>query len=232
MKTFNDYSELEKANLTEVEVQALLKYELMELGIVKPSEPELLPEDEAPVLQSKVYYQPYLKSYSGLCCAFATAKEAEAFLKLNPLILESEYPSYVSTVESPKETKVESVQAISKADFSKSESQLNKAKKNKEKNETATNSYNEEVKKSNDATSYVWDEWMECGRKKKNAEKVLELYDQYLEDCEGNEEIAVRFLGKVYSVNEIRNAYEFLEQKTPSSLLISESQPEPTEVPA
>jgi hypothetical protein len=217
MKTFQDHTDLEKANLTEEEVEGLLKYELMELGIVSPQPPTPLP-DTGPELEEKVYYQPYLKSYSGLDCVFATAKEAEAFLAMNPLILDTGYPSYQNNVEDPTEFKVETIKAISKSDYESSKGLVEAASKNKKANKEAQEAYEAELSEASSAVGHIWDEWSECRKKKTKSQQIVDTYNQYLVDCDDNTEIALRFLGKAYSQNEIKDAYAFLEMISPFAL--------------
>lgn len=224
MKTFHDYADLEKANLTEEEVEGLLKYELMEQGIVTPQPPTPLPEDE-PELEEKTYYRPSLKSYSGLDCVFATAAEAEKFMALNPLILDSGYPSYRNNVEVPTEPKVEIVKAISKSDYESAKGQIEGAAENKRKNKEAQEAYEEKLSAASASTNHIWTEWAEARSKKQVSQQMVDVYAQYLIDCDGNEEIALRFLGKAYSQNEIKDAYTFLEMDCP----ILEASEAPTE---
>jgi len=214
MKTFNDYTDLEKANLTEEEVEGLLKFELMEQGVVAPIKPELLPEDE-PEIEEKVYYRPSLKSYSGLDCAFATAKEAEAFLALSPLIFDEGYPTYRKNVQKPEEVKVEAVKVITKADYDSAQAAIQKAADNKSRNKERTEKYEEETQKVSEATLHIWTAWAVCKAKKIQSQQVVDLYAQYVKDCDGNVQIALRFLGKAYSSTEIENAYGFLELPYP-----------------
>tara|TARA_R110000824_G_scaffold526_3_gene3327 strand:+ start:1861 stop:2550 length:690 start_codon:yes stop_codon:yes gene_type:complete len=209
MKTFESYTDLEKANLTKEEVEALLKYELMELGIISPQPPILLPE-EGPDLKEKTYYQPSLKPYSSLDLAFATAKEAEAFMNLKPLILDSGYPSYQKNVATPEEPKVEIVKAICKADYDSSKALSEAATRNKDANKAATDKYQQKLTDASAATQHIWDEWFECGRTKTASQQLVSTHDQYFADCDENDEIALRFLGKAYSQNEIKDAYKFL----------------------
>lgn len=214
MKTFNDYSELEKANLTEVEVQTLLKYELMDLGIIAPQKPELLPEED-PVLEEKVYYRPSLKDYSSLDCVFATSKEAEQFMSLKPLIFDHGYPSYRNNVAEPEEVKIEAIKAISKVDYESSKGLIEGAASNKTRNKEATQKYEDDMQAASNATNFIWTEWTQCRNKKSEAERLIGVYDQYLEDCDGDKKIALRFLGKAFSQDEIKDAYDLLEIACP-----------------
>lgn len=214
MKTFHDYTDLEKANLTEEEVENLLKYELMEHGIVAPQKPELLPE-EGPEIEEKVYYRPSLKNYSSLDCVFATAKEAEQFMSLKPLILDSGYPSYRNNIAEPEEVKIEAIKAISKVDYEALKGLIEGAASNKTRNKEATQKYEDDMQAASKATNHIWTEWTECRNKKSEAERLVDVYDQYLEDCDGDEKIALRFLGKAFSQNEIKDAYKFLGDACP-----------------
>lgn len=214
MKTFQDYTDLEKANLTEEEVEKLLKYELMELGVVAPQKPELLPEDE-PEFEERIYYRPSLKSYSGLDCVFETAKEAEQFMNLKPLIFSTEYPSYRNTFADPEEIRVEAVKVISKSDYESSKGLIEGAASNKTKNKEAAEKYEEALQSVSAATNHIWTEWAECRNKKSEAERLTGIYDQYVEDCDGDEKIALKFLRKAFSDSEIKDAYGFLGNACP-----------------
>ena len=93
METYWDRSDKERAELTADEVKLFLDAELMTKGVLKIDPPILRKVDKLPDFKKvQIYVVKGRQQYGEQdVLGFATMEEAEAFVKLNPLHIESDW---------------------------------------------------------------------------------------------------------------------------------------------
>jgi len=104
MKPFKELTHAEKVALTEEQVQTYKLLALAEEGLTEQAEPRKVPEPE--VRHDKVACYRISEGYRMLDVAFRTGEEAEAFLRLKPQIVRSDWSTEVDFVDDAPELTV------------------------------------------------------------------------------------------------------------------------------
>lgn len=220
MKTYWDHSEKERAELSREDVQSLLKFELMEKGVVAPSDPEYLPET-APELPTTTMYRVKC-GYSSGDLLFATADNAAQAIALSAGWTKTEYlaGTHLQTVDY-SELEISTCELNSAADIAKHRSALEEAASNKAANKKARDAFNAECNAVEEVTSHVWEDWHEMRAKLARLTSVNETLDEYLEMCDGNESLAKEFLAKAFAAETIAEADEWFPRASNGSPLLA-----------
>jgi hypothetical protein len=208
MKTYWDHSEKERSELTADQVSDLLKYELMEQGVLAPEQPKYLPED-APELPTTEYYT-IKKGYSSSNLLFATADDAAHAAALCCGWNGSTYFSSKSLDHrEDAELEIGTVKCVSQADIAKHRSALEQASANKKANEKARSDFQDAVKACDRVTEGVWDDWHSQGAKANRYQKIVDTYQEYLTLAEFAVDIAYGFLIKAFPAEDVQKAGEW-----------------------
>jgi hypothetical protein len=212
MQRYWDKTEQERAAMTREQVQAYLDVELMEQGVAKVAQPELQPVEETKLAKRR-FFQIFRKgeySQTAVGVLFNKVEDAEAFLSMAPWFAESKYvpsPSPNINYAMPgRELSIQPVDLPLESDIANHTSTIERNAAIKAANEKLLAEYHEAVKKVNDAVSGVWDDWQKCRDKERQAAKIYATLDEYIRLCDGNRETALRFLGKLFSADEIAEA--------------------------
>lgn len=210
MQRYWDKTEQERAAMTREQVQAYLDVELMEQGVAKVDPPQLQ-EVVAVDLEKVIYFQVSYKGEYGdtdTDILFETVEQARQFIELCPLKRDSRYEygwdhKYAIPMREMTIKKVELPSEIAVANMA---SILKRNKAAEEANTKARNAYNKAIKAVEEATAGVWNDWEYCREKERQAAKIYATLDEYIRLCDGNRETALRFLGKLFSADEIAEA--------------------------
>jgi hypothetical protein len=219
MKTYWDYSEKERANLTREQAERLCKFELMGEGVVvslHPGEPPAKPVINEPKMTVHgVIFKS--TSYHTLDVWFRSKEEAVAFAAMNPVRVDSDYRlgekyEYVDTYESQSFVEKEVFNVVNSDAF-------NAATKQYAAEKEAYDKQLKEWKSDNDAANRccesLWNDYSEQRCKLEAAKGVLSRWNDYVESCDGDREIAARFLRKAYTESQIAVANDWCDAGIP-----------------
>lgn len=213
MNSYWNLDDEEKAELTSDQVEAFCKVECMEQGIIIPDPPELM-DEEMPVVPTKEMFEiakPSRYSYrsepekTGIL--FETAEKAQAFIKLRPTFKEQDYDADVHYVKQQVELFIISSEIVEEQEVEKHRIVLSQVKGAKDKNATAKQEFAKAITDSKKATKGIWENWHLCRDEKEAKEKVRATFDKYAEMCDGDEEIARKFLVKATGIKICREAF-------------------------
>lgn len=209
MKRYFDYSEKERSELTAETVESLMARELMEAGVVAPEKPVL---EEVPTFEAQKTRVYRIKDgYSFMHgFAFKTLADAEAFTKLSVVGIETNYGSDVTYFKNFDRMAIEADEIVDQADYIRIKEVAEEAKSAKAANEKATAAYNNECRASTEITNGVWSDWRECREKAARMARIQKTHEEYMQLCDGQQEVAGRFLAKAYTVDVLREADKWL----------------------
>ena len=66
------------------------------------------------------------------------------------------------------------------------------------------------MRSSEDAVSHVWEDWHKQSRALSRSMRISENWAEYVDTCDGDEDIAMKFFLKAYNRSEIEEAFSFL----------------------
>lgn len=206
MNRYWDLNDEEKAALSQEDIEALCKVELMENGVLRPGPPVL--EDETPIeIDTRTYYRPKVSDYAYLGVAFETADQAAAFVNLKPVKVEENYRAGDRKYAAPSsEMVIEPIELMSEADFNRLRVDIERVQEAKTKNATARREYDAAIAKTREATEGVWEDWHRCRNRVRDLEKIRADFTEYVELCAGNEGTAFKFLLKAHGRGDIEDA--------------------------
>ena len=223
MKTYWDIDESERANLTYEQVEDLLKYEWMEHGVIIPPQPGAAPEMPQLSLATEIVYVvqvPGRHSWSGpdRCMEFRTREDAEAFVRLKPVRTDYDTsigPDYRYATPFGAMTIVEQ-QVFSAKAIDEARSSLTSHKEAKDAHSRLVSEYDKARKQADDCVSGIWSDWHERVSTRNAQQRIVDTFDRYVTDCDGDERIAERFLLKAYGIDDVDAAFIALGRTRPS----------------
>ena len=211
MKTYWDLNEDQRAALSREELSHYLRIECMQAGVVEPKKPELQPVPDLPDVKCIRLFVPVVRDKYGsrveLGFGFLNRQDAEKFTNVevmhlgysslpggqsasgpeNPVIMDKAYPLVSEEAQGEKLMKI-----------------INEIKQN---NKKKLEDYRKQMDAVQDVCDSVLEDWESCKEQARNKEHVRELYQDYLETCEGNEKLAKKFLRKAISVYMIEKTF-------------------------
>lgn len=221
MKTYHDYSEKERAAMTEEQVKALIAVQMMVDGIEVPKAPTLEELEEVKVGEKQNVFSIQGRSkygspeHCGFC--FDTLEQAQAFIALNPCKRDYDYETgseyqYASRL---CELSVATEQLYRQADVARVASILKQNKARAERNSRLTAAHVKACEASQRASDGIWSDWYECRRTEEAHKNVLATLNEYIRLAEGEVHTAYKFLGKRFSADAIEEAKQWLEDQFP-----------------
>lgn len=212
MNRYWDLSEKERSELTGDQVRAFLDVELMEKGVAKVPEIDLQPIEDIDLPKVErfiVKFGQYGGDDTGF--AFATIEQAQAFIAAQPMKVDCNYQfGYDTKYTTPcQNMSIGTVKLPSDVSVSNAAVVLKKNNAANSANANAEEARRVAMKKVEDATSGVWDDWNECRAKASRCKKLADTRDEYKRLCDGNAELAETFLAKVYNAEEIKEAADW-----------------------
>ena len=204
MKTYWDYTEKERSELTEEGVKELLKFELMMKGVEPAKHPVLRPIHPLNIEQVTVFEVDDIY--------FETLEAAQKFIELKPCKSDYEYgTSYERPFRFPKPIKnsIVCTTLASHKSILLFRDLIRENEINRKANESLEKEYEISQQKVNEAEEGVWDNWHSCKDKGRRYEKICKTLDDYKEMTEGNQPLALEFLNKIYLMGDIEAAKEW-----------------------
>lgn len=205
MKTYWDYKEEDRAELTQEQVTELAKYELMKAGVVTtepPQRPVLIPVD----LQQREYFtvvgikekRSYYDQKETLG-TFETLEGAQAVLSANPLsVTKYSLESGCDVAGTYQEIKIERTMCTPAHLFANIRADVEKNSEATKAYESLQLEYEKQVQKSNEATQAMWADYYSLQRDKHKREQIKRTFEEYKALCDGKAETAFTFLLKAY----------------------------------
>lgn len=205
-----DHQARERALLTEEEVTKLLDFELMEKGVLKVLPMTLQTVPLVPELKQTKFFE-----VGGI--VFDSAEKAEQFLALNPMSKDYEYSvSSKHYYSKPLQGTIRTEMLCDHTDILNAASALKAAKAADESNEAERRRHLQESKEVDKVLAHVWDDWNEQRVAKAKHEKLASTLQEYLAMTGGDYDLAVGFLLKAYTVEQIEEANAFLGSTIPT----------------
>lgn len=204
MKTYWDYTEKERSELTEEGVKELLKFELMMKGVAAAKPPTLHPLKPIEVERVTVYEVDDVY--------FSTIEEAQKFIELKPM--KRDYIWEVSSADefryaAPFDNTIKCTTLARQGSVVECKKIIQKNEATKKINSKLEEDYKKLVVENDKVTQGVWEDWLECQDKGRRYEKICKTLDDYEEMTEGNQPLALEFLNKIYLMGDIEAAKEW-----------------------
>ncbi len=227
MKTFWDLEEKERAALTREEVERCLDAELMTKGVLKVAPLALDEEPTIDELATSTYY--WVDGFPHVL--FTTTEAASAFVALKPAQLGSEYlcGDYRQSVKFAKpseDTDINQVSVASQDSFVQRRSDLEKRAAIRTSNEKRREEYDRDSKAQAKVLDGVWEDWARCRRVEEGHRRVVATFNDYVKTA-GDEYTAARFLGKVFTFEQIDEARTWCGVAIPDPDFPMEGKPMP-----
>ena len=237
MKTYFDYSEKERSELSSERVNELLKYELMDQGVAVPDPPVRQPIVEPAITRHRKFEVRFKKpgrygsvTTTGFC--FDTVEQAEAFIALKPQPVDhdwscgDDYAYFTEATETSVEMRplcrYEDVNAIKAALAANSEA--------KKANEAADREFHKASDATRDATKHIWADWNRCCDLARGRAKIRATWLEYLDSCDLDATVAARFFFKLFSHEQAKDAFDWFGESVPGALCEAQPMREPVEV--
>ncbi len=206
MKTYWDLSEKERAALTEEDVERFIDAELMTKGVLRAPPLQLLPEPTLPEPDTAVVI--LRQRYERLDLAFPTAEAAEQAMRGGFRLMSAYLGSTAYSIVEPLESELIAERVHSKAQVDTFKREFEKVGEIRRENERRSREHQEQNKKECEVLKGLWSDWHECRATAVRMARVLETFDEYVRIA-GDENVARRFLAKVFDVETITSASEW-----------------------
>lgn len=223
MKTYWDYSDKERSELTSEQVTALLDVELMTAGVLKPVAPVLEEVPSNPVgPRQKFYGIEAVGKYGSsahIGIVFSTIEDAEKFIALSPCIREYDYEvgtefTYVTRLSDAK-IAVEDLYSITQ--INEFRSALKRRKSASESNTKISSQFKAASEKADKITQGVWDDWHQHRSFSDEMHRVVSTFKEYLSLTKGDPNLALTFLEKALTRDTVNQAREWFPGEIPDT---------------
>lgn len=211
MKTYWDLSERERAAMTSEDVQRYVDAELMLKGVLKVKPLELEPVPVVPDPDAKAFVVRFGSKYGRqrVDAAFATLEAAQAFVALRPVRVDSDYlegesVEYIAKISDPE---IAEVPLFTEERKNAVKADLKKAAAIKASNARRQEEYAKAIREQDDALKGLWEDWARCREEEAKLRDVANTFADYKQTA-GDDELAARFLAKVYPPELITEAAE------------------------
>lgn len=206
LKTYWDYTEKERSEMSEEQVKGFIDSELMINGVLRVIPPKLRTVEEINIAEGDIWFEV-------LNVVFDDIEKAKKFIELEPKTHNYNYhfESKYRYVEEPYSLSIQSIKLISKEKYGEISGALKKSEKDREFNEKIQKEYEEASEKMEKIINRLYEDWYRCLELKRKYESILDTYDEYLIICEGDSAMAKTFLGKVYIADDILSYEEWFK---------------------
>jgi len=206
IKTYWDHEERERAAMTREEVERFLDAELMTKGVLRVT--PLVLDEEPEISEPKT--DPYYQIGS---VAFPNAAAAEDFLKLGAVSVGSRYlgvgyRNYITVAERIDPDMTEK-RLVSETEFANRKSDLERRAAIRDANEKRSTEHAAACKEQDKVLNGVWEDWYHCRNVDEAHRRVVSTFESYVSTAGGDRLTAARFLGKVFTFEQISDAREW-----------------------
>lgn len=201
MKKWDDLTTKEIAELSREEVQKYIEIELMVQGIENPKPPYYEDEPDSTLEKKDKYFQ-----VGSLL--FKTAEEANAVLNLNPYKEDYIYAvSYNHKFAVPLDNKdIQQVFFYRQEDIQSQKENIKLSEKVKSSNNQKKYAYDNALNAVAKIENPMLLSWEQAKDRKLFLSKIRDTFEDYKKLCNGDAGLALSFLHKVYSADEIQEA--------------------------
>lgn len=230
MERYWDLSKKQRAALTREQVEAFADVELMERGVLKVPPLALEPVPDAPKPTTTVFLVKQ-GGYHTVEVAFETPEAAQAFVELKPLIRSTEWcgSAHVARTSPLGEHAVFAEQVYSDAEWKAHKAAIEQAARARGANENAERERDEALRKQQAELGDMFKDWSACREAERDHRRVVETFRDYERIADGDRYVAARFLRKVFTIDQIRDAATWFEIEIPTEELPTVA-PEPERV--
>lgn len=221
MKTYWDYTDKERSELTEQQVTSLLDVEMMEKGVLKPIPPTLAPIVTPDGIGKRSQFfgvrgKGKYGSDESLGICFETCEQAVAFMQLNPLKEDYEYDvgSEFRYAKPISEMAIETSELFAYETIMAAQSGLKKNKAARDENSRLQSDYQKACAEAGKVTDNVWKDWHRVRANDSEMKRVVSTFKEY-HALTGDKNLALTFLGKIFSQSEIDEAREWFPGEMP-----------------
>lgn len=211
MLNYFDLSDKERSELTEEDLTKYLDFELMKSGIIKIQHPG--PEPLPPKLEkTELWYR---------CCGiyFKKIEDANTFAGLDIYKKEYDYKIGYDNYWISSETSIEisTEKFPSYENIQKNKIELIKYKEEKNIWDKRYFDYQNNEKEVTDICSSIWQDYKDIKNSIEDYKKIINIYKQYCQMTNGNENMAYNFLFKLkeYKPFFIKEAFEWFNVSIP-----------------
>lgn len=208
MENFFDLTTKKIASLTEAQLKHYCDIELMKAGAIKPIQP-MVPTEEKIELHYVEYYSVDL-DYTKIL--FEKIEDADAFVKMNPKKADKLYDfpePHNWSAKAPYNVNIERFKCVSHDDIHKYKGIIIKQKEERKKYDELLKEFNNATESSIEVTQEVWNKYYEACRIENKMKEIQRTWNEYFRLSEDNEEVAMNFLKKAYSEEEINSMFEW-----------------------
>lgn len=196
-KDYWKHTEEERAKLSVLEVQELLKYELMQKSVLEPPVLQLEPE-EPPKLKKDHYYKVSLQFQSwgndDIKALFHNPVDARTFLEMEWMFEDYEHSEHCARPRT--EQTITSVELPTYDEVVMHQAAITTAREARSRNEEKKREYEKQLRVVEEATKDIWSDWHRCRDEAAHLEIIRGKYQEYFEMAEDTE-VALKFLLKV-----------------------------------
>lgn len=231
-KSYWEFSDKERSELTENEVTRLLDAELMVNGVMRPEKPPAILTVADLDLPKRAFARVSFGPYGGEKSAvvFDTIEQAEAFVKLSPRLVVDDWETRQKYTKGLEGAQVSTELFTDEGEVVAAKVELKRIVAQRAEIERAQREYAEQSKKVESVTSRVWDDWHAQRSTANDMIKVQITFDEYVKMTQGNHGLAISFLLKIFDAEKIRNAAMWVEDKDLANALESHFE-SPAELP-
>lgn len=215
MKTYWDLSEKERAELSSEDVERFAAAELMLKGVLasKPLELVNVPAIPEPDVELFIVDGNSHLGYKTHAEAEQVAAQATE-ISTRYLVREWSGPSVQFADHDFARRQVKAVRVYSSSQIDACRAQLEKALSAKEENARRKAAHETSMKAEREALAGMWADWHECGGKSGEMRRVTDVFAEYVRTA-GDAVIAARFLLRVFTAEQIREAAEWCGVEIP-----------------
>jgi hypothetical protein len=212
MKRYWDLSKKERAHLTQEELNRFCDVHLMEEGVVvsKLTLEEVPEEPEVP-METGYRLQHESEGYtSTTSIVFKNEKDAATFMNLKGLrVIVYEYETKRDCLVLLERPSIQPISMPRKVDLAEMKGSIRTINEIKDRNKAAEREYKEQLKKKEEVIQPLVDDYQECRDLDHLYETIHKTLIEYMFLAENNKDIAMGFLKKAYSEENIKNMIEW-----------------------
>ena len=213
MQDYWDLTNKQRAALTADDIEHLLDVELMRQGLVRPKKPELETVTEVAPETEQFYGVAYPGKYSSddqLGVVFDNEIDALQVASMTMYRTERDYrKGDIKYAAKAVTGKVVPLRLPGEVAVTQLQVELEQASDTKKKNEALLSEYNKATKAVDDALKSLLTDWRECQEMARQMAQVRATCDRYLQLCDGDNDLAAKFLAEAYDEETLTQATEW-----------------------
>lgn len=215
MKTYWDYSEKERSEMTEEQVAGFLDCELMSKGVLKP-EPLVLEPVAEVSLPTVTGYRLKL-DWREIGPVFVNQADAIAVAAMPMLHEDSDYQTGRTFASPMGQVSVIPVSLPPDSCKAQAHLQLVQIKAAKERNEKAQKAFDTAQAAVEKATCEMWDDWHGCRAMASGHRRIISTFEEYTRLASGDRSVARKFLCKAFPEPAIADAFAWFGMEDTSA---------------